>query len=551
MWTCPKCGEKIEDQFDSCWKCAGRPEQKESVRATVPRIRKFFLFGILFEVVLIAVAAFLPDCWLKMEMRNFAAIVHYPFLVVLGNANDALVVILGLLLAMVVLGTMWGVLIYWVTRLVKFTLESASQRQRRIVKIGLCLFGAALVVCSVVFNLSATPISFTPSPELKTVVDGNMTFALDLYQKLKDRPGNLFFSPFSISAALAMTSAGARGETEMEMTNVLHLNLPPEKLLPAFKTLLEHIEKIQRWHRIVLKSANSLWCQKDYPLKTEFSRLVDENYFAETKPVDFINAPAAAANEINRWVERKTSWRISSIVAADQFTPLTRLALCDAIYFKGKWQHQFRASDTKPTPFYISTNETVTVPMMSQKEHFKSAYSDDGSVEFLEMPYAGRDLSMVILLPETGYSGPDVDQPGLPDLEKKLTDANLRLWLAKLDQAGAHETWVTLPRFTTSQNLKLVPELKSLGLTLPFSDSANFAGMDGTTNLFVSDVMHKAFVDVNESGTEAAAVTLALVKTRGMPGRFIVDHPFIFMIRENGSGSILFLGRITDPTRQL
>ncbi len=549
MWTCSKCGEKIEDQFDSCWKCAGPPVQKGSARPTARRIRSFFLFGILFEVALITVAAFLPDCWLQVEIRNFALIVHYPFLVAFGNANDALSAILGLLLAMTVLGTMWGVLIYWVTRLIKFTLESASQRQRRLVKIGFCLFSVALVVCAVVFNLPATPISFTPSPEVKTVVDGNITFALDLYQKLKDRPGNVFFSPFNISTALAMTSAGARGETEMEMTNVLHLNLPPGKLLPAFKTLLERIEKIQRWNRIVLKSANSLWCQKDYAFKTEFSRLVDENYFAETKSVDFKNAPAAAVNEINRWVERKTSGRIPSIAAADQFTPLTRLALCAAVYFKGKWQHQFKARDTKPAPFHISTNETVTVSMMSQKGHFKTAYSDDGSVELLEMPYAGQDLSMVILLPQTEYSKSDVDQPGLPDLEKELTTKNLRLWLAKLDQAGAHETRVALPRFSTTQEFNLTPELKSLGLKSPFSDLANFAGMDGTTNLFVSDVLHKAFVDVNESGTEAAAVTLVIGKSKGMDSRFNVDHPFIFLIRESGSGSILFLGRIMDPTK--
>ena len=243
MWTCPKCGQKLEAQFDSCWKCAGPPEQKGSARPTARRIRTFFLFGILFEVALITVAAFLPDCWLQVEIRNFAVIVHYPVLVAFGNANDALSAILGSLLALTVLGTTWGGLIYGVPRLIKFTLGSASQRQRRIVKIGFCLFSVALVVCAVVFNLPATPISFAPSPEVKTVVDGNTTFALDLYQKLKARPGNVFFSPFNISTALAMTSAGARGETEVEMTNVLHLNLPPGKLLPAFKTLLERIDK--------------------------------------------------------------------------------------------------------------------------------------------------------------------------------------------------------------------------------------------------------------------------------------------------------------------
>ena len=156
---------------------------------------------------------------------------------------------------------------------------------------------------------------------------------------------------------------------------------------------------------------------------------------------------------------------------------------------------------------------------------------------------------MVILLPQTESSRSDDDQPGLPDLEKKLTAENLRLWLARLDQAGEHETRVALPRFTTTQESNLVPELKSLGLKSPFSDSANFAGMDGNTNLFVSDVMHRAFVDVNESGTEAAAVTLVIGKSKGMDSRFIVDHPFIFLIRESGSGSILFLGRIIDPTK--
>lgn len=416
-------------------------------------------------------------------------------------------------------------------------------------KIGFSILSAALVVCAVVLNLPAKPISFTPSSEVKTVVNGNNTFALDLYQKLKDRPGNLFFSPFSVSTALAMTSAGARGQTETEMTNVLHLNLPPQKLHASFKTLLERTDKIQRWNRIVLKSANSLWGQKDYPFKAEFSRLVADNYFAETRSLDFENAPAAAATEINHWVDRKTSGRIPSIGGAHQFAPSTRLVLCDAIYFKGKWQHQFKTRDTKPAPFHISTNETVTVEMMSQKAEFKTAYSDDGSVELLEMPYVGKDLSMVILLPRTEYSTPDVDQPGLPDLEEKLTPENLRLWLAKLDQAGEHETRVSLPRFTTTQAYNLVPDLKSLGLKSPFSMSANFAGMDGTTKLFVSDVMHKAFVDVNESGTEAAAITVVMVKSKSSAGRFIVDHPFIFLIRENASGSILFLGRIMDPTK--
>jgi len=207
--------------------------------------------------------------------------------------------------------------------------------------------------------------------------------------------------------------------------------------------------------------------------------------------------------------------------------------------------------DTKPTPFHVSTNETVTVPMMYQKEHFKMALSDDDSVEMLELPYAGTDLSMIILLPsDAKYYFPEAGLNDVYALEQKLTADNLRTWLKKLDQANLHETWVALPRFTTTQNYDLVPELKSLGMISAFDvTNANFSGMDGTTNLFLSDVIHKAFVKVDESGTEAAAVTLILVKTKGQIESFIVDHPFIFLIRDNGSGNILFLGRIVDPTK--
>jgi serpin B len=156
---------------------------------------------------------------------------------------------------------------------------------------------------------------------------------------------------------------------------------------------------------------------------------------------------------------------------------------------------------------------------------------------------------MIILLPEVDYPSPDVEQPGLPDLEPKLTADNLCVWLAKLDQANPHETWVALPRFTTAQSFDLVKELQSMGLVSAFDGHADFSGMDGTTNLFISDVIHKAFVEVNESGTEAAAVTLTMAMSKSMAGNFIVDHPFIFLIRENGSGSILFIGRIVDPTK--
>jgi serine protease inhibitor len=555
MWTCPKCGEKIEDQFDSCWKCAAQPEQTVPSSLVSRRGKRAFLFGILFEIVLILLCFLLPESWLQIKVRNFLIITHFPLMFVMEGlrlGGGAVSVILCLLIALAVMASVWGFLIFLVTRLIKRVLVRfiVSQRQKLVLRYSFGFLSMVILLWVIMANWPATPIPFAASPEVKSTVDGNTAFALDLYQKLKDRPGNLFFSPYSISTSLAMTYAGARGQTEGEMAKVLHFNLAQTNLPVAFGTLGTRMNQIQRWNRITLTTANSLWCQQDYRFTDAFLNLIHKYYDAEARRVDFKRSPQAASGEINKWVEQRTKGKIRDAVEPGLFTDYTRLVLCNAIYFKGKWQHQFKLRDTEPAPFHITTNETVTVPMMSQKAHFKTASSNDRSVELLELPYSGTDLSMIILLPEIEYPSPDVEQPGLPGLERKLTADNLRVWLANLDQANPHETRVALPRFTTSCGFELTKELKSLGMASAFDDlTANFYGMDGTTNLVISDVIHKAFVEVNESGTEAAAVTLTMARTKGMARRFIVDHPFIFLIRENGSGSILFLGRIVDPTK--
>jgi serpin B len=521
------------------------------------RRRTFFLLGIVFELVLLLLCYVLPECWLQVEVRNFTLITHFPLMIlmmvlagVLGH-NEEFAAILGLPICLAIMASIWGFLIYLVTRLVKGVLDrlGVSPRQKLVVRCGVGFLGVVILLWTIVANLPATPIPFMVTPEVKSTVDGNTAFALDLYQKLKDRPANLFFSPYSISTALAMTYAGARGQTEAEMAGVLHFNLAQTNLPMAFSELGARMTRIQRWNRITLTTANSLWCQKDYHFTDAFLNLIRKFYQADARQVDFIHSAPAATKEINGWVERKTNRKIKDTVEPGQFTDLTRLVLCNAIYFKGKWQHQFKARDTEPAPFHVTTNETLTVPMMHQKAHFKTARSDDRSVELLELPYSGNDLSMIILLPEVEYPSPDVEPPGLPDLEQKLTADNLRTWLTLLDQAYPHETEVALPRFTTAQSFDLVKELQSLGMTSAFNGDANFSGMDATTNLFVSDVIHKAFVEVNESGTEATAVSLNMALSMGIVGCFIVDHPFIFLIRENGSGTILFLGRIVDPTK--
>ncbi len=428
-------------------------------------------------------------------------------------------------------------------------LKRLNRNQRKLVCFGLGLIGLFCLAWAGISMLPETPRPFESSPEIKSVVDANNAFALDLYQKLKDKPGNLFFSPYSISSSLAMTCAGARGQTEREITNILHFNLPSEKLHPAFKALMARLDGLQRWNRIALKCANSLWCQKDHPFTGDFLKTVRENYSAEARSVDFKNSPGAAADEINRWIDAKTNHKIPGGIAPKQITPDMGLVLCDAIYFKGKWLNQFKRKDTKPSEFQVATNETVTVPMMWQSAQFKHAMTEDYSVEMLELPYAGQDLSMVILLPWQDKYASEEDRHDISDLEQKLTPENLRDWLKMLDEKNPHKTSVRLPRFTTASRFNLAGELKSLGMKSAFSDTVDFSGMDGTKNLYLSDVFHQAFVEVNETGTEATAMTFVMVRTAGMDDRFIVDHPFIFLIRDNGSGSILFLGRIIDPTK--
>jgi serine protease inhibitor len=394
---------------------------------------------------------------------------------------------------------------------------------------------------------AATP--FSTSPEVKSVVDGNTVFALDLYQKLKDQPGNLFFSPYSISTALAMTYAGARGRTEGEMSKTLQFTHSQETLHAAFGALGVRMNRIQIGNRITLTTANSIWCQRDYRFTDAFLNTVRSSYGADARQVDFKHAASAATGEINKWVEQKTNGKIKDVAEPDQFTDYTRLVLCNAIYFKGKWLNQFKAEDTKPAPFSVTTNQTVTVSMMYQHSEFKMTQSEDDSVELLELPYSGNDLSMIILMPNTTFGLNEVQQASLSDLEQKLTAGNLHAWLTKLDRAGARKTFVGMPRFTTTRSFELANPLKSLGMPSAFSEAANFSGMDGTTNLFIAGVFHKALIEVNEEGTEAAAATGVHVATRSMSGRFIADHPFFFLIRENGSGTLLFLGRIVEPTK--
>jgi len=375
------------------------------------------------------------------------------------------------------------------------------------------------------------------------VVKSNTAFAVDLYQREKGQGDNLFFSPYSISTALAMTWGGARGQTEQEMARVLHFTLPQEDVHRAFGGLTERCDEIQKRNQISLNIANSLWCQRDYHFTEAFLKVNRTYYRAEARLVDFVGSTDAARQEINAWVAKETQNKIQDLLRPPFPSPLTTLVLCNAIYFKGKWATQFDPKKTGPAPFFVSAGRDVQVPTMSQKLKLRSR--DAGDFRLFALPYTGGDLSLVILLPKA------VD--GLTALERQLRADRLQKWLVALDGAPESKAVVYLPRFKLNCRLELAKELAAMGMPSAFvQHSADFSGMTGTRDLNISDVVHQAFVEVNEEGTEAAAAT-AVVMDRSSSvtptPEFRVDHPFVFLIREQQTGSIVFLGRVVDPSK--
>lgn len=367
-------------------------------------------------------------------------------------------------------------------------------------------------------------------------VRGNSRFALDLYGRLRTEPGNLFFSPGSISTALAMTYAGARAETEAQMADVLHFDLPQDRLHAAAADLADRLRGAQQ-KGVEVRVANRLWGQAGYELLPGFLRTMKEHYGADVGQVDFVGQTEAARQVINGWVLGQTNNKIQDLIPAGVLDPLTRLVLTGAIYFKGDWARQFNKKATSDAPFHVSADELVDVPMMFQREEFP--YGAVEGVQVVELSYAGNRLAMLILLPQ---------QPGgLTRLEEQLAPENLDKWSSALRR---QEVAVYLPRFTITSQFSLKSVLESLGMVAAFdAQRADFSGMIGRKELYVSAVLHKAFVDVNEQGTEAAAATsvaVGVTSARVTP-TFRADHPFAFLIRDKPTGSILFIGRVANP----
>jgi serpin B len=382
-----------------------------------------------------------------------------------------------------------------------------------------------------------------PAADLEELAAGNSAFALDLYQALRVEEGNLFFSPYSISVALAMTYAGAQGETEAEMAETLRFGLPQERLHPAFNGL--DLELAKRGEGAEgtgeqgfrLNIANALWGQTGYPFLPEFLDVLASNYGAGMRLVDFSADAEAARVTINDWVSQQTEGRIEDLIPQGVVDAATRLVLTNAIYFNAAWAKPFAEAGTEDGPFYLLDGSQVTAPLMRQTESFGYAHGEGYQV--VELPYSGQELSMVILLPDEGQF--DAFEEGL----------NAKGVEAMLGGVGYQQLDLTMPRFEFDAEFSLKETLEGMGMPLAFSGEADFSGMTGQRDLYISAVIHKAFVAVDEEGTEAAAATAVAMAEMAMPAEPLevrVDRPFLFFIRDIPTGTILFAGRVLDPT---
>ncbi len=371
---------------------------------------------------------------------------------------------------------------------------------------------------------------------MRKFVNGNTAFAIDLYRQITQPGENLFFSPYSISIALAITFAGARGETERQMAEVMHFPSELQPIYDQFSELEAQLQKSQQAGQVVLRSANAIYPQKGYEILPSFLQIVKANYGVAIELMDYVSNAEGSRSEINQWVETQTENKIKNLIPTGMLNELTRLILVNAIYFKGDWKNAFNTENTRVSRFWVSPDRSQDVQMMRQTDRFE--YSETAEMQLLRLPYNDR-FSMVVLLPREGVL--------IEQIETRLSVENLRSWC---DRMNWEKVAVKLPRFKLQCDCLLTDLLQQLGMTDAFDDEANFSGMTDPTDLSISQVLHKAFVEVNEEGTEAAAATVVIMKGRGIsapPTTFVADRPFLFLIQEKMTGSILFMGKLANP----
>jgi serpin B len=380
--------------------------------------------------------------------------------------------------------------------------------------------------------------------DIEDLVGGNSAFAFDLYQVLREGNDNLFYSPYSISLALAMTYVGARAETERQMAEALQFLLPQDRLHPAFNGLdLELARRGQGaqgkdGEGFRLNIANAIWGQEGFEFLAGFLDVLAENYGAGLRPLNFVAAPEEARVTINEWVSDQTEGRIEDLIPPGAIDGMTRLVLTNAIYFNAAWSRPFEPDQTEDGTFHLLDGGQVSVPMMKQTESL--GYAEGDGYQAVELAYDGQELSMVILLPAEGEF-----EPFEATLDAGRTDAILKDLTYK-------RLALTMPKFEFESAFSLKGALAALGLQEAFTEAADFSGMTGSRDLFISEAVHKAFVSVDEAGTEAAAATAVMMSLTSVPEEPIevaLDRPFILLIRDIRTGTILFVGRVVNPSR--
>ena len=368
---------------------------------------------------------------------------------------------------------------------------------------------------------------------INNIVDSNNQFAFELYSELNNNQSNVFFSPYSIYSALAMAYEGARGETAQEMKSVFHF---PDKsiLRPNFAEIYNQMNTQNKNYE--LHTANALWAQQSYPFSNNYFNVIKDYYAGKATNLDFIKETEKSRQTINNWVEQQTNNKIKDLIKPGQLNDMTRLIITNAVYFKGKWVYQFDKKDTKEMDFR-TLNETIKVPMMYLNSKAEFNYTETDDIQVLELPYTGNKISMFIFLPKNNISS----------LEKELNIEKIKEYEGMLKE---QKVVIYLPKFKFKTRYVLNDQLIKMGMPTAFlADKADFSGMTGRRDLFISFVIHQAFVDVDEEGTEAAAATavgMAATAVR-QENIFKADHPFIFIIQDKTTGNILFLGKVVNP----
>ena len=389
-----------------------------------------------------------------------------------------------------------------------------------------------------------TETEMEPSSDRLDLVSANGRFAFDLYRSLRAEAGNLFFSPYSVSAALTMALVGARGETANQMSDVLGFGQLADDAPDAFGRLdaelasRAHVSELYQGEGFTLHVVNALWPQMGYPFEQAFIEAISSSFGAELQPLDFASDPETARETINDWVSDQTEERIQDLIPPNAVSEGTRLVMTNAIYFNAPWFEPFAEENTELAPFLRLDGSLVGIEMMHRTDTMLYAAWDGGQA--LEIPYNGNELAMVVLVPDEGAF--DAFDAGLGHEQFSEIVASLETRHVSLG----------LPKFEFEDDTSLGPNLQALGMTDAFDpEQADFSGITGDRDLAISQVLHKAFVSVDEAGTEAAAATAVLFRATGVPAEpieLIVDRPFLFAIRDRSTGAVLFIGRVVDPT---